>query len=266
MAAGAQFDDPELFFNGAVEAMHGQLQEKIGADQANASRMRCACGGRADAGDEGPDLKQWGEWADDPVAMAEGVTDLAQGKLKRYAGATALHASSGLSDKASRSMTRPPRPRGRPWPTSLPIPRRTRSAPPDRSPRSPRRRVPAPHARPPTPGGSHPAPRRPRRSARLAARHQRGIAGVDRSRLGPEGPKRWRRLGGITAARLAGLLPLSANCPKVATVESEAAPGPKRRRRLRGEVSLRKDNLSPSARSGFSCGIWCVPDWPRSAG
>ena len=25
MAAGAQFDDPELFFNGAVDAMHGQL-------------------------------------------------------------------------------------------------------------------------------------------------------------------------------------------------------------------------------------------------
>jgi hypothetical protein len=33
--------------------------------------------------------------------MAEGVTDLAQGKMKRYAGATALHASSGLSDKAA---------------------------------------------------------------------------------------------------------------------------------------------------------------------
>jgi hypothetical protein len=34
MAAGAQFDDPERFFNRAVDAMHGQLQEKIGADQA----------------------------------------------------------------------------------------------------------------------------------------------------------------------------------------------------------------------------------------
>ena len=35
MAAGAQFDDPELFFNGAVDAMHGELQQKIGVDQAN---------------------------------------------------------------------------------------------------------------------------------------------------------------------------------------------------------------------------------------
>ena len=50
---------------------------------------------------KGKILRQRGEWADDPVAMAEGVTDLAQGKLKRYAGATALHASSGLSDKAA---------------------------------------------------------------------------------------------------------------------------------------------------------------------
>jgi uncharacterized protein YjbJ (UPF0337 family) len=102
MAAGAQFDDPELFFNGVVDAMQGQLQQKIGADQANRVRdaLRLRWQGTTQEM-KGKILKQWGEWADDPVAMAEGVTDLAQGKLKRYAGATALHASSGLSDKAA---------------------------------------------------------------------------------------------------------------------------------------------------------------------
>ena len=64
--------------------------------------MRCACGGTALTQEtKGQIVKQWGAWADDPVAMVEGVTDLAQGKLKQYAGATALHASSGLSDTAS---------------------------------------------------------------------------------------------------------------------------------------------------------------------
>ena len=102
MAAGAQFDDPELFFNGVVDAMHGQLQLKLGADQANRVRdaLRLHWEGTTQA-TKGQILKQWGEWADDPVAMAEGVTDLAQGKMKRYAGATALHASSGLSNKAA---------------------------------------------------------------------------------------------------------------------------------------------------------------------
>ena len=102
MAAGAQFDDPELFFNGVIDATHGQLQQKIGADQANRMRdaLRMSWQG-LNQETKGKILRQWGEWADDPVAMAEGVTDLAQGKLKRYAGATAMHASSGLSDKGS---------------------------------------------------------------------------------------------------------------------------------------------------------------------
>jgi len=102
MAAGAQFDDPELFFNGVVDAMQGQLQQKIGADQAN--RVRAALRLRWEGATQetkGKILRQWGDWADDPVEMAQGVTDLAQGKLKRYAGATALHASSGLSNKAA---------------------------------------------------------------------------------------------------------------------------------------------------------------------
>ena len=82
--------------------MQGQLQEKIGADQANRVRdaLRLRWEGTTQE-TKGQILQQWGEWADDPVAMAQGVTDLAQGKLKRYAGATALHASSGLSDKAA---------------------------------------------------------------------------------------------------------------------------------------------------------------------
>ena len=102
MAAGAQFDDPDRFFNGVVDAMQGQLQQKIGADQANRVRdaLRLRWEGTTQEA-KGQILKQWGAWADDPVALAEGVTDLAQGKLKRYAAATALHASSGLSDKAA---------------------------------------------------------------------------------------------------------------------------------------------------------------------
>jgi uncharacterized protein YjbJ (UPF0337 family) len=102
MAAGAQFDDPELFFNGVVDAMQGELQQKIGADQANRVRdaLRLHWEGTTQA-TKGKILKQWGEWADDPVAMAEGVTDLAQGKMKRYAGATALHASSEVSGAAA---------------------------------------------------------------------------------------------------------------------------------------------------------------------
>jgi len=102
MAAGAQFDDPELFFNGVVDAVHGQLQTKLGADQAKrvADALRLHWEGTTQE-TKGKILRQWGEWADDPVAMAQGVADLAQGNLKRYAGATALHASSGLSDKAA---------------------------------------------------------------------------------------------------------------------------------------------------------------------
>jgi uncharacterized protein YjbJ (UPF0337 family) len=102
MAAGAQFDDPEMFFNGVVDAMHGQLQEKIGAEQAERFRdaLRLHWQGTTQQM-KGTILKQWGEWSDDPAAMAQGVADLAQGKLKRYAGATAMHGSSGLSGTAA---------------------------------------------------------------------------------------------------------------------------------------------------------------------
>jgi uncharacterized protein YjbJ (UPF0337 family) len=102
MAAGAQFDDPERFFNGVVDDIQGRLQEKLGADQgkrvADALRLRWE---GLNQQTKGHILKQWGEWADDPVAMAQGVVDLAQGQLKRYAGATALHASSKVSEGAT---------------------------------------------------------------------------------------------------------------------------------------------------------------------
>lgn len=98
MAAGAQFDDPELFFRGVVDAVHGQLRGKIGAEQSQrvADALRLRWDGLTQE-TKGKVLKQWGDWTDDPVAMAQGVTDLAQGKLKRYAGATGLHASAKLS-------------------------------------------------------------------------------------------------------------------------------------------------------------------------
>jgi uncharacterized protein YjbJ (UPF0337 family) len=91
MVGGAQYDDPELFFSGVVNADQGRLQEKFGADQAQhvTDALRLRWDGLTQ---ETKDriLRQWGEWADDPVALAEGVTDLAQGKLKRYAGATGV--------------------------------------------------------------------------------------------------------------------------------------------------------------------------------
>ena len=98
MAAGAQIDDPEMFFNGVADAVHGQLQEKIGAEQAErfGDALRLHWQGTTQQ-TKGAILKQWGEWADDPVAMAQGVADLAQGQMKRYVGATAMHGSSGLS-------------------------------------------------------------------------------------------------------------------------------------------------------------------------
>jgi uncharacterized protein YjbJ (UPF0337 family) len=93
MVVGAQFDDLELFFSGVVNAVQGWLQEKLGADQAKrlGGTLRLQWEGTIE---ETKDriLRQWGEWADGPVAMAEGVTDLAQGKLKRYAGATGVPA------------------------------------------------------------------------------------------------------------------------------------------------------------------------------
>ena len=102
MAAGAQFDNPEMFFNGVLDAVQGRLQEKLGADQgkrvADALRLRWE---GLNQETKGHILRQWGEWADDPAAMAQGVADLAQGKLKRYAGATGLHASSKLSETAT---------------------------------------------------------------------------------------------------------------------------------------------------------------------
>jgi uncharacterized protein YjbJ (UPF0337 family) len=88
---GVQFDDPELFFSGVGNAIQGRRQEKLGAAQAqhvtNALRLRWD---GLTQETKGQILKLWGERADDPVAMAEGGTALAPGKLKRYAGATGV--------------------------------------------------------------------------------------------------------------------------------------------------------------------------------
>ena len=102
MAAGAQFADPELFFTGVITALHGRLQEHIGADQAQhvADALRLQWAGLTQE-TKGTILKQWGDWMDDPVTLAHGVIDLAQGKLERYAGATGLHASTKLSKAAT---------------------------------------------------------------------------------------------------------------------------------------------------------------------
>ena len=102
MAAGAQFADPELFFTGVITALHGQLQERIGAEQAQhvADALRLQWAGLTQE-TKGKILKQWGDWTDDPSTMAQGVIDLAQGKLERYAGSTGLHASTKLSEAAA---------------------------------------------------------------------------------------------------------------------------------------------------------------------
>ena len=79
------------FFSGVVNAIQGRRQEKLGADQAQhvTDALRRQWAGPIE---ETTDriLRQWGEWADDPVALAAGVTALAPGKLTRYAGATGV--------------------------------------------------------------------------------------------------------------------------------------------------------------------------------
>ena len=102
MAAGAQFSDPELFFTGVITVLHGRLQERIGAAQAQhvADALRLQWVGLTQE-TKGTILKQWGDWTDDPSTMAHGVIDLAQGKLERYAGATGLQASTKLSEAAT---------------------------------------------------------------------------------------------------------------------------------------------------------------------
>jgi len=101
MLTGAELDDPELFANGVINALQGQLQEAVGDHQAQvaSTALRIQWSGLSNEA-KGQILKQWGEWTDDPDAMAQGVVDLMQGKLDRYAGATAREVGTPVSDAA----------------------------------------------------------------------------------------------------------------------------------------------------------------------
>src|SRR5689334_6575044 len=81
MVTGAKFADPELFFTGVINALHGQLQATIGSAQAQkvSDALQLQWSGLNNE-TKGQILKQWGDWTDDPDTLAQGVTDLAQGK------------------------------------------------------------------------------------------------------------------------------------------------------------------------------------------
>jgi uncharacterized protein YjbJ (UPF0337 family) len=85
--AGELLDDPNRYFNGVVTALQGQLEETIGDSQAQVAgeALRSQWSGLSQE-TKGQVLKQWGEWTDDPDTMANGIVDLAQGKLDRYTG------------------------------------------------------------------------------------------------------------------------------------------------------------------------------------
>jgi uncharacterized protein YjbJ (UPF0337 family) len=99
MLTGATFADPEIFYNGVVDALQGDLEEAIGDGQAQVASdaMRTQWKGLSQE-DKGKILTQWGKWTDDPEAMANGVVDLMQGKLNQYVGSSAREAGSAAGD------------------------------------------------------------------------------------------------------------------------------------------------------------------------
>jgi uncharacterized protein YjbJ (UPF0337 family) len=99
MLTGATFDDPEIFYNGVVDALQGDLEEAIGDGQAQVASdaMRTQWKGLSQE-TKGKILTQWGQWTDDPEAMANGVVDLMQGKLNQYVGSSAREAGSAAGD------------------------------------------------------------------------------------------------------------------------------------------------------------------------
>lgn len=101
MLVGTQWDDHELFFSGVVTALQGRLQTAIGERQAQVASdaLRTEWSG-LNQETKGKILRQWGQWTDDPQAMANGVVDLMQGKLDRYGGAQARQASTPVSEAA----------------------------------------------------------------------------------------------------------------------------------------------------------------------
>jgi uncharacterized protein YjbJ (UPF0337 family) len=99
MLSGAQLADPELFVNGVINALQGQLQTAIGDHQAQVASdaLRTQWGGLSQE-TKGKILLQWGKWTNDPEAMANGVVDLMQGKLDSYTGAAARDVGTPVSD------------------------------------------------------------------------------------------------------------------------------------------------------------------------
>ena len=99
MITGAELADPDRFVSGVISALQGQLQEAIGDHQAQVAgdALRTQWSGMSQEA-KGKILTQWGQWTDNPQAMADGVVDLMQGKLDRYAGAAAREAGTPLSD------------------------------------------------------------------------------------------------------------------------------------------------------------------------
>jgi uncharacterized protein YjbJ (UPF0337 family) len=100
--AGDALDDPDRYFNGVVTALQGQLEESIGDGQAQVASdaLRSQWSGLSQE-TKGQILKQWGEWTDDPDTMANGIVDLAQGKLDRYDAATMRQANAAIGSDAA---------------------------------------------------------------------------------------------------------------------------------------------------------------------
>src|SRR5262245_34842401 len=99
MLTGAQFADPELFFNGVVDAMQGDLEQAIGDGQAQVASdaLRAQWSGLSQE-TKGEILSQWGKWTDDPQALANGVVDLMQGRVKQDVGSATREAGKTVGD------------------------------------------------------------------------------------------------------------------------------------------------------------------------
>jgi uncharacterized protein YjbJ (UPF0337 family) len=103
IVAGDLLDDPDRYFNGVVTALQGQLEQTIGDTQTQVAgdSMRSEWSGLTQE-TKGKILTQWGEWRNDPQAMANGVVDLMQGKLDRYQAADMREANAAASSAATR--------------------------------------------------------------------------------------------------------------------------------------------------------------------
>jgi uncharacterized protein YjbJ (UPF0337 family) len=102
MLAGDVSDDPDRYFNGVVTALQGQLQQEIGDSQAQVAgeALRSQWSGLSEEA-KGQVLTQWGQWTDNPDTMANGIVDLAQGKLDRYDAATLRQANAAIGSEAA---------------------------------------------------------------------------------------------------------------------------------------------------------------------